>query len=313
MTKKGEFVMELETQIISVETKWLVKRNDLSNLLMPKVAKQIGQFVKSYGVITPIIVVPQESSKTYVVIKGWETLEAARKNGDRVIKVVCVKNTDLGVQTKLALHMSAIEEKVTAVSQGHIVKHLSDNERMTLKQISAITGKSKSWVSKKKSLVENLCKGVLDRVENGTVAPRTAEEIAKLPCDKQIAFTTNAVISGGMSKNKVTELVRLYNDSHTNEALKEKIIENPKGILLIEHEKKRQLTHDQFADAKNVITKAMECVSSAMSRIAMMSDGLKTDSNSTLVNFKKCLDDAATNMANFMGISEGSKRKSWKG
>jgi ParB-like chromosome segregation protein Spo0J len=305
--------MELETQIMSIETNRLVRKSDLNYVLEPQSAKKIGELVKSYGVISPIIVEHEEGKKTYGVIKGWETLEAARQKGDRYINAVCIRNTDLGVQTRMALSISAIEEKVTAVSQGWMVKHLNEDENMSLKQLSQITGKSISWASKKKSLVENLCRDVLEMVEKSKVAPRTAEEIAKLPLEKQSKFTVNAVIKGGMSKNKITELVRLYNYSHTDEKTKQKIVENPKDILVIEHERKKKLKHDKFGNPENVIAEAMECVSSAMSRIAMMSDGLKTDSNATLVNFEKCLRDAARNLANFMGITEGKERKPRKG
>jgi hypothetical protein len=291
--------MELEIETMSLNVKQLVRKSDLSYVLEPKATKKIRDFVNTYGVMSPIIVAPEKTRAMYGVIKGWETLEIAKKKGDKQISVVCVKNTDLGIQTEVALSFSVIEEKITAVSQSQMIKMLSEEENMTLVELSEITGKSPSWVSKKKSLVDKLCKDVLELVEKGTVAPRTAEEIAKLPLDKQSTFTTNAVIKSKMSKNKIAELVKVFKYSHTDELTKQKIIENPNDILIIEHEK--NIMNDNFNEPRNVIQTAMNALSSAMSRIAMMSEGGKNDAKDILETFDKCLNDASRNLVNFMG------------
>jgi ParB-like chromosome segregation protein Spo0J len=289
--------MDLDITLISANVVQLIKRSDLSCVLEPEVAKKTVEFVKRHGVVTPIIVAPEKGSGLYGVIKGWETLEAARGKGDTVINAVCVNNTDLGVQTEVALGMSVITEKISAVSQGKMVKRLSDDEKMTLKELSKITGKSQSWVSKKKSMVENLCEYLIEQVDKGKIAPRTAEEIAKLPKDVQTMFATNAVIKGKMSKNKISELVRMYNSKDSDEIRKKKVIERPHDVIIIEHERKKKMALDKYSETEIKIAETQECVSSVMSRIAMMSDSSKRESKIALTGLANCLKNAAAQMA----------------
>jgi hypothetical protein len=67
-------------------------------------------------------------------------------------------------------------------------------------------------------------------VKDGVICARTAEEIAKLPEEVQVAFASN-VVRDGLSKSSVGQLVSLYTHSESNSVLRGAILDFPLTVL----------------------------------------------------------------------------------
>jgi hypothetical protein len=67
-------------------------------------------------------------------------------------------------------------------------------------------------------------------VISGSICTRTAEEVAKLPCENQAQFAAN-VVKEGLCKDEVYELVQLYRSPDVTHELRRAIIESPMDVL----------------------------------------------------------------------------------
>ena len=101
---------------------------------------------------------------------------------------------------------------------------------MTQSQICAIIGKSAAWVSKRLALVTRLDPGVREFISRRLLDPGSAQEIARLPVDKQYEFANN-VVRDHLSKSAVEKLVSGYTVEECPDAVKRQIIEDPQGAV----------------------------------------------------------------------------------
>jgi hypothetical protein len=91
-------------------------------------------------------------------------------------------------------------------------------------------GKSKSWVSKRISLITRLHPSVQDLVSKKHLCPHSAQEIARISEDLQHDFAVK-IIQGDLPKSVVETLVGAYNNPNSPESLKEQILTAPENAL----------------------------------------------------------------------------------
>lgn len=190
--------------------------------------KRYERVTKSYGNVVPAIV--GQSGSTYRILFGQARLEACAHNGIQEIPVTIAEISDEAEQMKLALLLSTLREDGGPLSEGAFIEALITKHGVTRRELMSLLKKSKSWISKRQSLVQKLTEDVKDMVKDRLICSRTAEEIAKLPEDKQLPFAGKA-IRDGLSKTSVGQLVSLYTKEGTDSVLREAIMDTPLAVL----------------------------------------------------------------------------------
>jgi hypothetical protein len=101
---------------------------------------------------------------------------------------------------------------------------------VTQTQVCAIIGKSAAWVSKRLSLVTRLDPGVREFVNRQLLDPGSAQEIARLPLDKQYEFASSA-IRDHIPKSMIEKLVCGFTGKECPDEVRLQIIGDPQGAM----------------------------------------------------------------------------------
>jgi ParB-like chromosome segregation protein Spo0J len=182
----------------------------------------------AYGNVVPAIV--GQSGKAYRILAGQAQLEACVHKGIREMPVIVAEISDEAEQMKLALLLSTVREEGGALSEGAFINALTTHYGVSRRELMVLLKKSKSWISKRQSLASRLSEEVKGMVKDGLICARTAEEIAKMPKDLQVAFASN-VARDDLNKTNVSQLVGLYTREEPGSALQAAIMDSPLSVL----------------------------------------------------------------------------------
>jgi ParB/RepB/Spo0J family partition protein len=193
-----------------------------------KEVEKYARVTKTYGNVTPAIV--GQSGKAYRILAGQAGLEACAHNGIQEMPAIIAEISDEAEQMKLALLLSTVREAGGPLSEGAFIDALITRHGVTRRELMGLLKKSKSWISKRQSLILKLAGPVQEMVKNGVICARSAEEIAKLPEDIQVSFAST-VARDGLSKTNTGQLAGLYMREDTDSALREAILRSPLAVL----------------------------------------------------------------------------------
>lgn len=189
---------------------------------------QLERVTKTYGNVVPAIV--GQSGDAYRILSGQARLEACAHNGIQEIPVTIAQISDEAEQMKLALLLSTMREEGGPLSEGAFIDALVTQHGITRRELMSLLKKSKSWISKRQSIALKLSEEVKGMVKDGAICARTAEEIAKLPNEVQVAFACK-VGRDGLNKANVGRLVNLYIQEDAGDALRKAILHTPLSVL----------------------------------------------------------------------------------
>jgi len=181
--------------------------------------------IKQYGLVMPIVTV-EEPSGAMMVLKGNNELS--------VLKEMKVDKADVFVTRiqspddigKAIILLSSLRRELNHISEGLILKEILNLGHYNQKELAEQLMKSEAWISKRLSLVERLNDNVAAMVTDKALCPSIAQNIARIPKDRQHTFAMN-ICANRIPKSMVERLVGAYTDKNTPDALKEEIINNP--------------------------------------------------------------------------------------
>ena len=190
--------------------------------------EKYGRMAKAYGNVAPAIV--GQRGGAYHILAGQARLEACAHQGIREMPAIVAEISGEAEQMKLALLLSTVREEGGPLSEGAFINALVTRHGVTRRELMGLLRKSKSWISKRQSLALRLSEEVKGMVRGGVICARTAEEIARMPDDVQVALAS-AVVRDGLNKTNVGQLVSLYTQGDADLALREAILDSPLAVL----------------------------------------------------------------------------------
>jgi len=206
-----------------------IEKNPILSLgTSEKDVEKYGRVARAYGNVAPAVV--GKSGKAYRILAGQARLEACAHHGIREIPVSIAEVSDEVEQMKLALLLSTVREDGCPLSEGAFIDALVTHHGVTRRELMKLLRKSKSWMSKRQSLTSRLSEIVKAMVRDGLICARTAEEIAKMPCDVQALFA-DIVVRDGLNKTQAGRLVALYTREDVDSAMQCAILETPLAVL----------------------------------------------------------------------------------
>jgi ParB family chromosome partitioning protein len=203
-----------------------IPRNRMLSLSITQTQKVLCEkSIRQYGLLTPIVLMENPSGEL-MPLTGENELEILQEmNVDRA-EVFITKLKNRSDTCKAILLLSSLQKGLNALSEGLILGELLKTGGYTQKELAENLMKSKSWVSKRLSLAEQLNKNVSEMVLAKQLCPASAQDISRLPSEVQHRFAME-VYTKNIPKSTVERLVTAYNNKATPESVKHEIIKNP--------------------------------------------------------------------------------------
>jgi ParB/RepB/Spo0J family partition protein len=211
-----------------IKIRQITKNPELSLGMSQKDVRKYKKVAAEYGNVAPVIVGAPVNGE-YLILTGSARLEALAEAGIKEIPAVMTQTANEKEQLKLSLILSSINEESAALSEGALIARLVNEYSVTPRELINLLGKSKAWISKRMSLSCNLSDTVKTMVTDGTLCPRSAEEVAKLPEDVQVEFAVN-VVNLQLNKNEISELIGRYKNASDYDVCRE-VIKSPLSAL----------------------------------------------------------------------------------
>jgi len=132
---------------------------------------QLTASLSQYGQQTPVVVVPTDTADRYVLVDGYLRVSALEELSRDVVTAVAVAMDEaaalvMGHRLDNARRRSGLEE-------GWLLAELLEQGRRPV-ELSVLLGRSRSWVSRRLSLVRVLPSSVQDAVRRGALSPHVA-------------------------------------------------------------------------------------------------------------------------------------------
>lgn len=231
-----------------------IPENKMLSLGITKTQKLLCEkSIRQYGLLTPIVLLENESGEL-TTLTGENELEILKEMSVDKIDAFVTHLKNRSDSGKMILLLSSFRNGLNPISEGLLLRQLLKVGAYTQKELAETLMKSKSWVSKRLTLAEQLNDQVSEMVLSKNLCPGSACEIARLPKEVQLPFATR-IIEKDIPKSGVERLVVTYNSKETPESLKQSIIERPHvvvGTLMPQHSIRPLKQKSQNDDSKKL-------------------------------------------------------------
>jgi ParB family chromosome partitioning protein len=170
--------------------------------------ERLAESLRTRGQLQPIRVRWDEGRGTYVIIAGERRWRAARMAGLPTLRCV-IQEGPASPEELLALQLieNALREDLRPVEQARAYRRLMDAHGWSGSEVARQLAVDQSVVSRALSLLE-LPALVQEQVDAGTLAIRSAAEIARLPEPDLQLQVAQAAVAEGLKRDEVAALVQ---------------------------------------------------------------------------------------------------------
>jgi ParB-like chromosome segregation protein Spo0J len=252
---QGAFMTQKKSQVQTLSVVKIKKNKFLLETMSksPSKANALNKIIEQLGNALPVIVVSEDNH--FRIVQGQDKFEGMVKAGYKEIPACIVDIDDSNEVCKATLNfLINYNNSKNAIAESKLIRELLNNN-VTRAEILQLTGKSKTWLSKRESLLKNLSPGVQEMTMEGLLHTRAAEKIGQLPKEKQVDFSTK-VIDGKLSTKDIATCVDLYNKKTTTNELKDRILKDPLEVIEKENKKKKykkSINHKPMNSKDNLI------------------------------------------------------------
>jgi ParB family chromosome partitioning protein len=207
-----------------------IKNNQILALSVNKQdIERCEEVIREYGLLTPPVVGSFGNGKQIVLAGECEML-ALKGMGIKSVDAVTIAIDKEEDVSKISLLISMLKKNPNGISEGLMLNELLKGGKYNQYQLGKLFGKSKSWVSKRISLITRLEPAVCELVTQKQLCSHSAQEISRLPSKLQHKFSLK-VVQEGLPKSAVEVLVSCFNNSNYPDSLKKQIIECPSHAI----------------------------------------------------------------------------------
>jgi ParB family transcriptional regulator, chromosome partitioning protein len=169
---------------------------------------RLAESLKTRGQLQPIRVRWDQGRGLYAIICGERRWRAARIAGIESVSCVIVEGT-LSSADLLAIQLveNALREDLKPIEQAKAYRQLMDQKGWSTRQVARELSIAQPQVVRTLALM-GLPEPVQQQVEQGTLAPATAYEIAKLDSDADQRALAERVVTEKMTRQETAEAVK---------------------------------------------------------------------------------------------------------
>lgn len=160
--------------------------------------------IREAGLLEPVVVCRTEDG--YRILSGHYRVRAVRRL--RFKEVLCrVVNCDARSGAVIYCTSNLLTRGLSAMEEAYMISRLVSEEKFTLTEIGKLWGRSKSWVSRRLSLLLHLAPKLKKELGAGYLTPRVAQELLRLPQGNDQERVLDLIRKGHLSKDEAAKLV----------------------------------------------------------------------------------------------------------
>ncbi len=160
--------------------------------------------IRETGLLEPLVV--SARGEWYRILSGHYRIRAVRRLKWK--KVLCrVVECDDRSGAVIYCNSNLLTRKLSAIEEAYIISGMITSENFSMADIGKIFGRSKSWVSRRVSLLTRLDVRMRKEIEQGFLHPRVAQELTRLPRGNDQTRVYRLIRKEHMGKDAAAELV----------------------------------------------------------------------------------------------------------
>lgn len=208
-------------------------------IMNPSQAMKIERSMKAYGQLQPVVV--RQAEGYYQLIDGFKRFYAAE-----ILLISTLQCLVLDVslaQTKILLmNYNRGNRAMIFWEEAMILQDLRSNHEMDQKQLASLTDRSRSWVSRRLSMIERIDPEVAIEIRMGELSGCYGRALMKLPRDKQ-GPVAQTILRYRLSTRQSDQVVQAWLDAQ-DEQQREEILEHPMMIISDQWEEQSGYSYD---------------------------------------------------------------------
>lgn len=170
-------------EALSIPLEQIGERFASLRIVDPRAERAMLESIRKYGQMTAVLtcrIAPGE----HELLDGFKRLRAARLTG---LSRLVVRPLDASLRACKAamLQLNRVGKAISGMEEALIVHSLHHEDGLTLAEIGALTGRHKSWASRRLSLIERLSDEVQESIRLGLLPASFGAEMAKLQRSNQ--------------------------------------------------------------------------------------------------------------------------------
>lgn len=160
--------------------------------------------IKETGLLEPVLVLAR--GETYRILSGHYRVRAVRRlKWKKVLCRVVECNDRLGAV--IYCNSNLLTRDLSVIEEAYMIFGMISMENFSMTEIGKLFGRSKSWVSRRLSLLTRLDVKMKKELEQGFLYPRLAQELARLPQGNDQARVLKLIRREHMGKDAAAELI----------------------------------------------------------------------------------------------------------
>lgn len=144
-------------------------------MALPAQVRKLTSAMDTYGQLTPVIVVPSATNVHFILIDGYLRIQALKKlRRDTVMAEVWECSEPDALLSLFATHR---QQNWEALEEAQVLRELQIRYHLSLEQIASRIGRTKSWISRRLSLLETLSDQAIQAITKGHISLWTASRV----------------------------------------------------------------------------------------------------------------------------------------
>lgn len=187
---------------------------------------QVEKSMRQHGQLQPVVARLHEGG--YQLIDGFKRFYASEDLMMDALQCL-VLEIDLAQAKVLLLSYNRLHQSMEAWEEAMVLKDLQNTHSMDQRSLSRLTGYSRSWVSRRLSLIEKMDEDVSSEIMMGTLTSSHARALIKLPRGNQ-GDVARAITSFALSSRQSDKLVDAFLKA-SDENRQRHILSHPEHVL----------------------------------------------------------------------------------
>lgn len=195
-------------------------------IVHPDRVDRIQDLMHLHGQLQPIVVRPFGSG--YQVIDGLKRFYAAVELMKTTLQCY-VLEVDLQQAKVLVLSYNRSAQAMEVWEEAMVLADLAQHHGLNQQHLSDLTGHSRSWVSRRLSLISKLSDELINDIRMGVISSSQARALIKLPRGNQMEVA-GVIVSCGFASRQSDALVQAFLSAKNREE-QQQILAHPMEVL----------------------------------------------------------------------------------
>ena len=167
---------------------------------------QVEKSMRLHGQLQPVVVRVHEGG--YQLIDGFKRFYAAEELMMEVLQCLLLE-IDLSQAKVLLLSYNRPHQSMEAWEEAMVLQDLQKTHSMDQRSLAQMTGYSRSWVSRRLSLIDKMDEAVSSEIMMGTLTSSHARALTKLPRGNQ-GEIARVITTHGLTSRQSDKLVEAF-------------------------------------------------------------------------------------------------------